>query len=112
MKFFFVFAFSAVPLLVSATPITSDPVYDNATESLGAVACSDGPNGMLTKGYNVFGDLKTFPYIGGSSAVAAWNSPNCGSPGFPEFDFVTAAYRSPLPQVLAGMLHTGTRPSP
>jgi hypothetical protein len=111
MKFLSVFALFALPLAVSATLITDDPVFDNATESLSVVACSDGANGMLTKGYNVFGDLPTFPNIGGSSAVAGWNSPNCGSPCLAEFDSSAAANRLPPSQVLAGTLHTGARPS-
>jgi len=79
MKFISIIALLTAPFAVSATRISWDSVYDNATQSLAVVACSDGPNGMLTKGYRLFGDLPTFPNIGGSSAVAGWNSPNCGS---------------------------------
>ena len=57
----------------------SDGTYDNAGYSLNGVACSDGANGLITKGFDTLGDLPTFPHIGGSHAVAAWNSPNCGS---------------------------------
>jgi len=90
MKLISTIALFAAPFAVSATRVSWDSVYDQGTESLATVACSDGPNGLLTKGYNVFEDLHTFPNIGGSSAVASWNSPNCGSPGFTEFDFVAA----------------------
>ena len=95
MRFFSVLALFALPLSVSATRITSDPVYDDAAGSLSSVACSDGPNGLLTKGYNVFGDLPTFPKIGGSSVVAGWGDPNCGSLRFTGFDLVAGAHGSP-----------------
>jgi len=90
MKFPTIIALLTVPFAVSATRISWDPVYDNATESLTVVACSDGSNGMLGKGYHLFGDLPTFPNIGGSSAVASWNSPNCGPFRVIEFDSVPA----------------------
>ena len=95
MKLVSIIALFVVPFSVSATRISLEPVYDQGAQSLATVSCSDGPNGMLTKGYNVFGDLPTFPRIGGSSAVASWNSPNCGSPHFTEFNFVTDARGSP-----------------
>lgn len=82
MKLVSIFALLTAPFAVSAERISWDPLYGNGTQSLATVACSDGPNGMLTKGYKVFNDLPTFPRIGGSSVVANWNSPNCGSPHF------------------------------
>ncbi|KAI0081418.1 Cerato-platanin [Panus rudis PR-1116 ss-1] len=68
------FASSAVGVTVSY-----DRTYDNKSGSLATVACSDGPNGLLTKGYTTFGSLKNFPNIGGAAAVASWNSPACGT---------------------------------
>jgi hypothetical protein len=56
-----------------------DTVYDNAAASLNTVACSDGQNGMITKGYKTFGDLPSFPHIGAASAVEGYNSASCGS---------------------------------
>ncbi|KXN92001.1 Allergen Asp f 15 [Leucoagaricus sp. SymC.cos] len=56
-----------------------DPVYDQKTGSLSTVACSNGPNGLLTRGYKTFGDLPGLPNIGGAAAVTGWNSPACGS---------------------------------
>ena len=55
---------------------TYDATYDNPSGSLNGVACSNGANGLVTN-YATFGDLPTFPYIGGAPGVA-WNSPNCG----------------------------------
>ena len=67
-----------------ASPTTVEPVrpnnfYDNIDQSLSNVACSDGVNGLLTKGYTTFGSLPTFPNIGGVYAVKNWNSVECGS---------------------------------
>ena len=90
MKFAPIITLLAAPLAVSATRISWDSAYNNATQSLTVVACSDGSNGMIGKGYNIFGDLPTFPNIGGSSAVASWNSPNCGSFRVIEFNSATA----------------------
>ncbi|KAJ3877028.1 Cerato-platanin [Lentinula edodes] len=72
-----------VPILTAATTLADqlrfDTTYDNANQSLSTVACSDGVNGLLTKGFTTFGSLPTFPNIGGASAVTGFNSPNCGS---------------------------------
>ena len=64
---------------VAATEVRYDPVYNNAGQSLATVACSDGSNGMLTKGFTTFGSLPTFPNIGAAQAIAGWNSAACGS---------------------------------
>jgi len=90
MKFVSIIALLTAPFAASATRISWNSGYDSATEPLTAVACSDGSNGMIGKGYNLFGDLPTFPNIGGSSAVASWNSPNCGPSRVIEFDSVPA----------------------
>jgi hypothetical protein len=65
--------------IVLAVRVGYDTVYDNPNTSLSTVACSDGSNGMLTKGYTTFGSLPSFPNIGSAQAVAGWNSPACGS---------------------------------
>ncbi len=59
--------------------VSYDQTYDVASNSLDIVACSDGPNGLLTKGYTTFGSLPNFPFIGGVPAVATWDSVNCGT---------------------------------
>ncbi|KAI0333138.1 Cerato-platanin [Cubamyces sp. BRFM 1775] len=69
-------AFAANSTTVS---VSYDEVYDNASGSLTTVACSDGKNGMLTKGFTTFGSLPTFPNIGGAPAIAGWNSDACGT---------------------------------
>jgi hypothetical protein len=79
MKSVSIIALLAAPFAISATRVSYDSVYDQGTQSLSTVECSDGSNGLLTKGYSLFKDLPTFPNIGGSSVVAYWNSPNCGS---------------------------------
>jgi Cerato-platanin len=71
------FALAVMPSIVAATRVSYDTTYDGFTTGLNVVACSDGPNGLLTKGYTTFGSLPSFPYIGGYSGIV-WNSPNCG----------------------------------
>ena len=60
-------------------PLTYDPTYDNPKQSLATVSCSNGPNGLLTKGYTTFDSLPSFPYIGGSFHVEGFNSAKCGA---------------------------------
>ncbi|RAL59842.1 hypothetical protein DID88_000471 [Monilinia fructigena] len=62
-----------------AITVSYDVGYDDASRSLAAVSCSDGTNGLLTKGYTTQGSLKNFPNIGGASTIAGWNDANCGS---------------------------------
>lgn len=88
MKFVSAIALLVAPFAIGATRVSWDSVYDQGTQSLSTVTCSDGSNGLLTKGYNIFKDLPTFPDIGGSSVVASWNSPNCGSSHPAESDSV------------------------
>lgn len=67
----------AIPAL--ATTVSYDTGYDQSARSLAVVSCSDGANGLITRyGYQTQGQLPIFPYIGGSSDVAGWNSPSCG----------------------------------
>ncbi|KAG6840617.1 hypothetical protein C0991_005516 [Blastosporella zonata] len=80
MKFSSVLApFVLLPTLALAVTLSYDQTYDNSGQSLNTVACSDGPNGLITAGFTTFGSLPKFPYIGGAQAVAAWDSPNCGT---------------------------------
>ena len=60
-------------------PVRPNNFYDNYYTSLNDVACSNGNNGLVTRGFTDFGSLPTFPNIGGVFAVGAWNSPDCGS---------------------------------
>jgi hypothetical protein len=55
---------------------TFDTTYDNASGSLNGVACSNGANGLVTR-FPTFGNIPTFPFIGGAPGVV-FNSPNCG----------------------------------
>ncbi|KAI0010437.1 Epl1 protein [Xylariaceae sp. FL0662B] len=64
---------------VSAVSVSYDTGYDDASRSLTAVQCSDGTNGLITRyGWQTQGQIPS-QYIGGAYAVAAWNSPNCGT---------------------------------
>src|SRR3954453_16733171 len=65
--------------VASAITVSYDTGYDDAGRSLAVVACSDGSNGLLTKGYTTQGSLPSFPRLGGASTIAGWNSAACGS---------------------------------
>lgn len=75
-------ALSALALLLpitQAVTLSYDPGYSDASRSLNVVSCSDGSNGLITRyGWTTQGQIPRFPYIGGSSDVAGWNSPSCG----------------------------------
>lgn len=65
--------------VVSAVDVRYDTVYDNSKGSLSTVTCSDGANGLLTKGFTTFGSLPSFPNIGAAQVVRGWNSTACGT---------------------------------
>ena len=69
---------AAIPVALGTT-LSYDETYDKSSGSLATVACSDGSDGLLTKGYSTFGSLPHFPNIGGAAAVAGWNSAACGT---------------------------------
>ncbi|KAF2634634.1 heat-stable 19 kDa antigen precursor [Massarina eburnea CBS 473.64] len=65
--------------LSSAITVSYDAGYDDASRSLTAVTCSDGPNGLITKyGWQTQGAIARFPNIGGYQGTT-WNSPLCGT---------------------------------
>ncbi|TFK84020.1 Cerato-platanin-domain-containing protein [Polyporus arcularius HHB13444] len=68
------FAQTSTPVSVSF-----DQTYDNPVGSLDIVACSDGPNGLESKGFSNFTSLPGFPNIGGAFAVEGFDSANCGT---------------------------------
>jgi hypothetical protein len=65
--------------VASAVDVRYDTTYDNAQGLLSTVACSNGANGLLTKGYTTFGSLPSYPNLTAAQAIAGWNSPACGS---------------------------------
>ncbi len=65
--------------VASADVVRFNTFYDNPQTSLNNVACSDGVNGLITKGFSTFASLPSFPGIGGVFAVKNWNSTACGS---------------------------------
>ena len=75
----FAAAVLALATAVSATVVKYDPVYNNAGQSLSTVACSDGSNGLLTKGFTTFSSLPSYPNIGASQYVGGYNDADCGS---------------------------------
>ncbi|KAI0076216.1 Cerato-platanin [Panus rudis PR-1116 ss-1] len=73
-------AISAIAGSSAATvSVSFDETYDNGSQSLATVSCSDGQNGLLTKGFTTFSSLPSFPNIGGAPAVGGWNSEACGT---------------------------------
>ncbi|KAG6886462.1 hypothetical protein C0992_003845, partial [Termitomyces sp. T32_za158] len=68
-----------LPAFTLGVTVSYDQTYDNAGVSLTTVACSDGPNGLITRGFSTFGSLPHFAHIGGAAAVEGWDSVNCGS---------------------------------
>ncbi|KAF4578403.1 hypothetical protein EYR40_001451 [Pleurotus pulmonarius] len=63
-----------------AVSVSFDQVYDDQAGSMTTVSCSDGPNGLITRfGFQRFGDVPTFPNIGGAGVIPGFNSPNCGT---------------------------------
>ena len=61
--------------VVSADTVRYNKIYDDSSNSLDGVACSN----LVTDQINTLGDLPTFPAIGGVFAVSGWGSPECGS---------------------------------
>lgn len=55
----------ALPVLAQSETLSYDNTYDNPNLSLSTVACSNGPNGLMTKGYSTLGQLPSFPNVGG-----------------------------------------------
>ncbi|KAI5120955.1 hypothetical protein M0805_001660 [Coniferiporia weirii] len=58
----------------ATVPASFDNTYDNADGSMETVACSN-----LATSFATFGNLPTFPNIGGASAIAGFGSANCGT---------------------------------
>lgn len=74
-----IISLAALFSVASADIVRYNTFYDNPGTSLNDVACSNGDNGLVTKGFATFGSLPSFPAIGGVFAVSGWNSPECGS---------------------------------
>lgn len=71
---------AAATTAFAQTPATAsyDTTYDTVSLPTLNVACSDGQNGLFTKGYSTLGNLPRFPFVAAMSTIAGWNSPNCG----------------------------------
>ncbi|KAF8577415.1 hypothetical protein K439DRAFT_1639737 [Ramaria rubella] len=80
--------FFAASAFADTETVSFDNTYDNSAGSLNTVSCSDGPNGLVGR-FPTFGQLPSFPNIGGSQAVAGFGSPNCGSCWALTFEGVT-----------------------
>ncbi|KAN0073794.1 Cerato-platanin [Tylopilus felleus] len=78
MKLFIVAAALVTPVFPQYT-VWYDTFYDGTTTSLSSVACSTGEYGLIPYGYNTFGDLPSYPFIGGAPQIESWDSLNCGT---------------------------------
>ena len=56
-----------------------DTFYDGNLNPLSSVTCSTGEYGLITYGYNLFGNIPTYPLIGGAPQIQSWDSPYCGT---------------------------------
>ncbi|KAG0701399.1 Cerato-platanin [Suillus ampliporus] len=83
----------ALPAFATQYNVTYDAFYDNSATSLSQVACSNGVNGLLTKGYTTFGSLPSFPDIGGIPGLT-WNSTLCGTCWHLEYTTPSGTYES------------------
>ncbi|KAG0636643.1 Cerato-platanin [Tuber brumale] len=61
-----------------STTAAYDVTYDTETLSTLSLACSDGENGLNTKGYQTLGSIPGFTRVGAFETIAGWNSPTCG----------------------------------
>lgn len=75
----FIISLAAILPAAYSDNVKYDTQYDNPDISLDAVACSDGKNGLMTKGYQTFGQIPNFPHIGAAAAVEGYDSASCGS---------------------------------
>lgn len=55
-----------------------DNTFDNPAGDMNTVSCSTGFTGLASQ-FPTFGDLPTFPNIGGASVIAGFGSAECGS---------------------------------
>lgn len=69
---------TAAPADTSVT-VSYDNNYDNPNLDLLTTSCSDGANGLVTKGYPTAGKIPNFPNVGGAFTVGGWNSTSCGA---------------------------------
>ncbi|KAG2109457.1 Cerato-platanin [Suillus cothurnatus] len=100
MKFLITSTVAALATCAIATSysLSYDTTYDVGSNSLDTVACSDGSNGLESRGYTTFSSIPSFPYIGGAPQITGWNSAYCGScwkitytsPSVPTTIYVTA----------------------
>jgi hypothetical protein len=77
MKFSVVAALTFVSGALAGLPSTLswDPVYSSASTSTLSLACSDGQNGLYTKGYKTLGAIPRFAMVAASPEVAGKQTP-------------------------------------
>ncbi|KAI6143015.1 Cerato-platanin [Pisolithus tinctorius] len=78
LYFTYAFFLSTPVLGQMSTFLAYDAIYGDSSCPLSSLACSDGSNGLESKGYTTLSSFSNFPYLGGASTIANWNDPNCG----------------------------------
>lgn len=58
--------------------VSIDEKLNQGATSLNTVACSDGSNGLVKKGFSTLKSLPKYPLIASAPTVKGWNSPKCG----------------------------------
>ncbi|KAF8521002.1 hypothetical protein JB92DRAFT_2827972 [Gautieria morchelliformis] len=67
-------------VVADSVTVSFDNTYDTPGGSLATVACSDGSNGLLSR-FPTFGNLPTFPNIGGAQASSRTATRTAGRAG-------------------------------
>ncbi|KAI6015562.1 hypothetical protein PISMIDRAFT_22402 [Pisolithus microcarpus 441] len=68
----------AASVQITSSLVTYSVDYRLSNASLTTVACSNGANGLITKGYTDLGSLPTYPNVSGIPNLV-WNSTLCGT---------------------------------
>ena len=71
-------ALAAPALAQSTQSVSFDTTYDNGSQSMDTVACSDGVYGLASR-WPTFANVPNFPNIAGVPAIAGWDSASCGT---------------------------------
>jgi len=70
----------AIPTILArdTQSVSYDTTYDDGSQSMDTVACSDGVYGLASK-WPTFADVPNFPNIAGVPAIAGYDSSSCGT---------------------------------
>ena len=78
MQFLAILAVLPAALAGITTSLSYDPVYSNPSTSTLSLACSDGDNGLHTKGFATLGAVPKFPMVAAAPDIAGNSIPPRG----------------------------------